>query len=60
MQGLQLNYLEIKFNNEYITLPFVKYQDKDWFLKTKSENEDKIFKREGNRMRYRYNDENYR
>ena len=42
MQGLQLNYLEIKFNNEYITLPFVKYQDKDWFLKTKSENADKI------------------
>ena len=52
MQGLQLNYLEIKFNNEYITLPFVKYQDKDWFLKTKSENEDKIFKREGNNVYY--------
>lgn len=52
MKGLQLNFLEIKFNKEDISLPTLTYQNKDWYLRLKKDNEAKIFKREARNIYY--------
>lgn len=52
MNGLQLNYLEIKFNKESLSIPRLKYQDKDWYFELKRNNSEKNFKREGNFVYY--------
>ena len=52
MNGLQLNYLELKFNKDRINLPLIKYQSDEWFAQIKKENPDKIFKRDGENVYY--------
>ena len=52
MNGLQLNYLELKFNKDQIAIAELNYENKEWFAKLKEMNKDKIFKRDGNKVYY--------